>query len=190
MNQDHVFVDLAVTHAKPEDGEIVGIAVVRTDKKGKVLAAFSERVASAESPTFGDPDFDTVIRDMKRSILNDTFDSSYIVIAAHADTDRAYLREYTDDKPEVFPRRGWLDILALSWPLCYNDMISDRSFESLCRHFKVENTAPNTATGNCEALVRVYWAMMKRYKTALGGEEILREIGGTPLENVRKLVGF
>jgi DNA polymerase III alpha subunit (gram-positive type) len=205
MNCDHVFVDLAVTHPNPRIGQIIGIAAVRTTGKGKVLDAFSEKIRPTTAltederrhldiiedyPSEGANAFRDVIKSMKKCVLSDRYESLYIVVATHADTDRAYLKGYTEDKAEVFAGRAWLDILAISWPLVYNDQISDRGFDSLCKHFQVENTAPNTATGDCEALVRVYWALMKRYKTALGGEEILREIGGGPLENFRKYIGL
>jgi len=204
MNLDHVFLDLAVTHPNPRIGQIVGIAVVRTDRKGKVLADFSSKIRPAtdlsdeEKDTYGDDVVDTsgdsfvdVIKSMKRKILNESrFEDSFVVIGTHAENDRTFLRNVTEDDPEVFGKRAWLDILILAWPLYHNDMISDRSFDSLCKHFKVENSAPNTAMGDCEALVRAYWALAKRYKTALGGEEILREVGGTPLEKFRTIVGL
>jgi len=206
MQCDHIFVDLAVTHPNPRIGQIIGIAVVRTTGKGKVLETFSEQVklyvelsedekkhlaGSDDSISLNADSLKSVIGSMRKCILDTRrYDSSYLVIAAHADTDRTYLRNFTNEKSEVFAGRAWLDILALSYPLWYNDMISDRTFDSLCKHFKVENTSPNTATGDCEALVRVYWALMTRYKTALGGEEILREIGGSPLESFRKIVGL
>jgi DNA polymerase III epsilon subunit-like protein len=192
MQCDHVFVDLAVTDPNPTTGKIVGIAVVRTDRKGKVLESFSQEVDSeTDIPVPEGETLAVVVSNMKKCILDSRrYDSSYVVIGTHTETDRAHLRNFTKDKSEVFAGRGWIDILALSFPLCYYSMIPDRSFDSLCKHFEVTNTAPNTAMGDCEALVRVYWALMTRYKTALGGEEILREIGGTPLKSLRKIVGL
>jgi len=204
MNLDHVFIDLAVTHPNPRIGQIIGIAAVRTNHKGKPLAAFSEKIkiqtelSSEEIKHIGNyvdsamtDSFVDVIKSMKAVILDESkYESTYMVVATHAEVDRSFLKNYTEEKTEVFSRKPWLDILALAWPLCFLDMISDRSFDSLCKHFKVENTAVDTATGDCEALVRVYWALIKRYRTALGGEEILREIGGNPLENFRKIVGL
>lgn len=203
MNTDHVFVILSATHPDPKVGQISGIAAVRTNHKGKVLATYSGSVRliaelSAEERAHlggvhpaidGDAEpFSSVQVAIGKSILSDKFESNYVVVGNPID--RTYLKEYTGERPELFPRRSWIDILAISWPLCYHDMISDRTFESLCRHFNVQNPAENTATGNCEALVRVYWAVMARYKIALGGEEIVREVGGSAFQTVLKMVGL
>ena len=200
MGCDHVFIELALSHPDLKLGQILGIAAVRTDRKGKPLTAFSEKVKpetdfTPEEKTHVEENFaigdrysgeslSQVVKDLKSSVLSKRYDSKYVIVATHAESVRAFLGE------EVFGKKPWLDILAISWPLAYHDHVSDRTFDSLCKSFKVENTAPDTATGNCEALVRVYWAMMTRYKTALGGEEILREVGGSPLEHLRKYIGL
>lgn len=94
--------------------------------------------------------------------------------------------------PTYFRGKTWLDISQLAWPLGYCDMISNRDLDTLCKHFGavVAHDAAGTMSGNCEALVRVYWAMMQRYRTALIGEEAVRDFGGEALQGIRKFIGF
>jgi hypothetical protein len=42
MNLDHVFVELALSEDNIAAASVTGMAAVRTDRKGKVLAAYSE----------------------------------------------------------------------------------------------------------------------------------------------------
>jgi len=191
MNLDHIFIDLAVSDPDPAKGEILAIAAVRTDRKGKVLAAFSDKT-SRDDDEYSDADFKAAIKGMEDVILAKSFETSYIVVAHFAEIDRLFLKMACDrisHKP--FPKRAWLDTAQLAWPLVYNDMISERTLDSLCVHFDIERKADmiDTATGDCEALVRVYWAMMSRYKTALAGEEMVRSVGGETLIKARKMLG-
>jgi DNA polymerase III epsilon subunit-like protein len=203
MNQDHVFIDLAVTNPSPASGEIIAIAAVRTDRKGRVLTAFSERVKPKEKleetetlpPEYLASDWDNapsiqkVWEGLKANILDEkAYDSNYVVVAHYAEIDRRFLREALNQ--EAFPRKAWIDTLQLAWPLFYNDMLPDRSFDSLCRHFGVENVAPDTATGDCTALVQIYWKIMVRYRGALLAEESVRAVGGEPLAKLRNWIGI
>ena len=160
MNLDHVFLELSL-----EDGDVKGMAAVRTDRKGKVLAAVSGKVD-----------------DIKEVIIT-PFTSKFVVVSQYAYLYRPFLLDDFKGKP-------WLDISQLSWPLGYCDMIPDRDFDTLCKHFGIEVDGPGTMTGNCEALARVYWALMKRYRTSLMGEELIRDVGGETLSKVRRFVGF
>lgn len=199
MNQDHVFIDVGVSHASLDKGEIVGLAAVRTDSKGKVLAAFAEHVRPSQAVLDEDDDleeckearvFEKVIGDLKNTIL-DRYPSTYVVVS-HGEVDRRFLRqewERIGERGEVFTR-AWVDTSLLVWPFAYHDMIAARDLNTLCHYFRVENTAPNTVQGDCEALVRVYWAMMKRYKFALLGEEAVRDYGGELLGSFRQWVGL
>jgi hypothetical protein len=192
VNLDHIFIDLAVSDPDPNKGEILALAVVRTDYKGKVLKAFSETISTSDE--FDERRFKTVIGRMQELILAKTFEMSYIVVAYGGD-DRRFLRSSWEriahDEAEVFPRRAWLDVQQLAWPLIFNDMMSDRTLDSLCVQFGISRDAStvDTAMGDCEALVRIYWAMMTRYRGALKGEEMVRQAGGETLAKVRKVVG-
>ena len=209
MNLDHLFIDLAVTNPNPSIGQIIAIAAVRTDKKGQQLGSFAAKVkleeplSSAEETECAYSDvewrsarrFEHVMEDLQVTLIT-PFDPTYVAVATHAEVDRSFLREASGNR--AFKRsdisklltRSWLDPLQLAWPMVYNDMITDRSFVSLCKHFKVENSAPDTATGDVAALVEVYWAMMSRYRGALLGEEVARELGGKALATVRRWTGL
>ncbi len=71
-------------------------------------------------------------------------------------------------------------------------MIPDRELDTLSKHFgsPIALDLEGTMSGNCEALVRVYWAMMKRYRSALIGEEAVRDFGGEALAGIRKFIGI
>lgn len=207
MNKDHVFIDVAVTHPNPRIGQVIAIAAVRTDRKGMLLASYSDRIIPTSELSDEEIDhcpngyifskegfsFQQVAKALIKSIL-EPFDKSYYVIAVDAATDKEFLKEGWKKngckQPAKLLTNRWLDVLQVSWPLVHSDMIPDASFDSLCTHFQIVNPAPDTATGDCEALVKVYWAMMNRFRAALTGEEVIRQAGGKPLAIIRNIVGF
>ena len=181
---DHIFIDVSY-----EKKNVTAIAAVRTSKDGKVLTSFSEEV---DGNGLGDSPV-AVIDNLLSTMLAPNFIKEYILIAAHAEVDRQALKELWKSSnlrrrqsqgriDEPFQGRSWIDILQLAWPMVYNNQISDRSFDTLCKHFEVENKDSDTAMGNCEALVRCYWKLMQQYKVALYGEGLVREIGGKGYE--------
>ncbi len=184
---DHIFIDLGLTIPKP-GGRITALAMVRTDGKGSVLASTCGAVD-------GPRDFGDAIDDAMSILLSSSFDKEYIIVAAHAETDRNFLRDAwkgidlkkwqsRGHKKEPFEGRSWIDILQLAWPLVYNNQVSNRSFETLCEHFGVRNPIPGTAMGDCESLVRCYWKLMHQYRIALYGESVIRGIGGKGYETL------
>lgn len=191
MNLDHIFIDLAVTDPNPEKGKIIALAAVRTDKRGNVLAAFSDETSTGGE--YSEALFKKSIAAMESAILAKRFEMSYIVVAHFAEVDRRFLTSaYEAASLGIpFPKRAWLDTAQMAWPLVYNDMIAERTLDSLCVHFGIERKAEtyDTAMGDCEALVRVYWAMMARYRGALQGEELVRNVGGETLAKARKMFG-
>ncbi len=198
VNIDHVFIDLALSDVDPAKGHIVGIAAIRTDYRGKVMvcedgvnAGFSEKVAS---PVEADPEavpFIEVYRDLCARVLAPCFDKAYILVAHHAELDRKFLdRAAAAANISVFPRKTWIDTLQLVWPFAYHDMVTSRDFDSICRHFGVQNAAPDTAMGDCEALSRLYWRMMSRFEYALRGEAAVRDVVGEPLAALKNMIGL
>jgi hypothetical protein len=182
MNLDHVFIELGLSEDNPELAAVTGMAVVRTDRKGKVLAAYSD-TAKHDGPV---APIDRLYERVRAEVLK-PYPASYVVVSQHAATYKRILGD------RCFPERPWVDIAQLAWPLGYCDMISARDLDTLSKHFAVsggEYGTDGTMTGNCEILVRVYWAMMQRYRTALLGEEAVRDIGGEALASLRKFVGF
>lgn len=181
MNLDHIFIELALSEDNIEAASVTGMAAVRTDRKGKVLAAYSE---SCSIRGLVDTDVEGLYGNLSSALLV-PYPAQYVIIAQHANAYKGLLG------PNRFRGKTWLDIAQLAWPLGYCDMISNRDLDTLCKHFELApNVQDGTMSGNCEALVRVYWAMMKRYKTALIGEEAVRDYGGEALASLRKYIGL
>lgn len=176
----------------PARGHVLGIAVVRTDARGNVRtvgegvkAAYSERI---ESDGESDPearDFEDAIQAMRALVMGPSFDPQFIVVSHGAALDREFLRrawQRCGNDGEIFgERRAWLDMNQIVWPLAYCDMVSSRDLASVASVFGLTNTAPDTCTGDCELLVRTYWAMMRRYRLAMVGEQTAREAIGETL---------
>lgn len=181
MNLDHVFLELALSDENIAIASVTGLAAVRTDRKGKVLAAYSE---SCEIRGLDSIDIDAVYQKVD-SILLRPYAEPYVVIAQHAQAYKGSLGL------SVFRGRTWLDIAQLAWPLGYCDMIPDRNLDTLAKHFGVYvKETSGTLSGDCESLCRVYWAMMKRYRMSLLGEEAIRDFGGEALAGIRKYIGL
>ncbi len=179
---DHLFLALGLSESNLETAAITGIAAVRTDRKGTVLAAYSE---SCSVRGLVDCDLEAVYGNMANALLK-PFPAHYVIVAEHSNAYRTLLG------PAYFKGKTWLDISQLAWPLGYSDMIPDRSLDTLTKHFgtPIAFDLEGTMSGNCEALVRVYWAMMKRYRSALIGEEAVRDFGGEALAGIRKFIGI
>jgi len=166
MNLDHVFI------AVDSDGKrITSVSAVRTDRKGKVLAA---------------SDADSVVI-AARTVI-EPFSDTYLIISQYPtikilSTDKTAKSCGLSDKE-------WLDIAQVAWPLAFSDMVGNCNLDTLCKHFGINYQDAGTTIGDCEAMVRVYWAMMTRYRTALIAEEGIRDYGGEALRGIRKFIGF
>ena len=182
MNLDHIFLEVGLSDENASLASVTSMAAVRTDRKGKVLAAYSEEVSIRG---LEDAPLEKLYQNLAGSILG-PYSSDYVVISQHSNIYKGLLQK------NHFRGRPWLDIAQLAWPLGFCDMISNRDLDTLCKHFEVKakSEEEGTISGNCEALVRVYWAMMKRYRAALIGEEAIRDFGGEALAGVRKFIGI
>jgi hypothetical protein len=178
MNLDHVFIELGLSDDNIAVASVTGMAAVRTDRKGKVLAAYSDSVSHSTRPNTKDG-IDRLYEGLSDALIK-PYPAQYVVIAQHANAYKQAVGE------NCFRGKAWLDIAQLAWPLGYCDMISNRDLDTLCKHFSIAIDSEGTMSGNCEALVRVYWAMINRYRVALIGEEAIRDIGGESLAKVRK----
>ena len=177
---DHIFIAL---NRDAFDKGINEISGIRTNgkfgylTKSAIKAAFTAKI---------DKNFDSVISDLK--IKLDTINNPKFVVVAHnGDYLRTLVKGQT--KENLFIERLWIDLSQLAWPLLCNGMISARTLDTLCSYFKVEINCVDSAD-DCSALAQIYGQLMQRYKTALSGEETIREIGGDTLEGIRRMVGF
>lgn len=171
---DHVFIESLY-----ENQVCTQIALVRTDRKGKHCAAYSEMIDLQGRN--GAP-FAEVIDEITRQILSPKFDENYIVVTYKFDKRQTVLRDLL--------RQSWIYMTNLAWPLAYAGMVSSLSLDSISKYNGVINQAPSTAKGNVVAIMEAYWTMMRRFKTALSVEEGARQFGGDTLEEIRKTFGF
>lgn len=176
---DHIFVD-----AKMRDN-IFDISMIRTDRKGAIRTSYSDKVTSTLP-------FPVVVNSIKNVILANQYSTQFVVVAHFAEIDRALLRKETDamGTTELFHRRAWIDTSQMAWPLTYSGLLSERSLDAVSKHFEVVNEAPNTSQGDVHTVMRLYWEMMRRYKTALTAEDAIRTVAGPKFESLRKMVGL
>jgi hypothetical protein len=182
MNQDHVFVKIEVVNGKAD-----GLAVARVDRKGNPICSFSDCVSVGE-------DFGTLIERMKKEILDKRYSTEYVVVAHYSEIERAHLKKHYVSKKadEVFNGRMWLSVSQLAWPLVDAQMIPTIAFDVVCLYFgadRVNGTGLNVEK-DCTALVRVFFELMGRYRSALIVDETVRDFGGQTLESIRKVIGF
>ena len=175
MNLDHVFVTACVKK------ELFAVAAVRTSRKGIVRAAFAEKVAPKNDRHREYRDLPQIMESLRNVLLED--DVPYVAVGYNIGPLQKYFsKAFSLD--EV-----WIDVAQLAWPLLLSQVVPSAKFPELCRHFNITNEAPGTATGDCTALVQLYWAMMARYKTSLAAEAVAREMGGKTLATVRSWFG-
>ncbi len=186
MNIDHIFLDPALTSTDPEKGEVIALAVARTDHRGTVRtvdgvrAAYSERIRTEKEIDAESRELTEAVRAMRELVCHPSFDDKFVIVA-HGNLDRAFLRkawQKAGEKGEVFGARLWLDAAQVAWPLAYSDQVSSSDLTSLASTFGFTNSAPDTCTGDCELLMKTYWAMMRRYRLALVGEGAVRDVVG------------
>ncbi len=172
MNLDHLFM---VRKGSATDGTI---AFLRTDRKGKPGPAFSSEYSSDKSSDAGT--YSQVMQD------------AYNCIGATRERFILVTSLRTEGPKWGQLTRHTVSIQEFAWPLYYNDLLSPdcSSVKELAMHLGIPYEMKGPAADNeCVALMHVYWAIMKRYRAALLGEEVAREIGGRPLQKLRELFG-
>lgn len=168
---DHVFL-----YSSPKR-----IAALKTNQKGKALVGFTSGIGYTIDSEY--PRRSAAMADMVDTLGLGDF--PMVIVSFNAGRDKI-------DYAKAFPVTDsiWLDIKQLAWPLVMHSAISsDRSFKELCAHFGVKIEKEVEGSSDVLALSEVYWAMMTRYKTSLFGEELIRDIGGGALKQVRGLFG-
>lgn len=176
---DHIFIDVGL-----DRGEITAIALVRTSSTGEVLATYNEEVRTKDKRELAT--MEVVWAYAMEEILKPAYSDRYVIIAVHAENDRKHLHSAL--KKEPFGKHRWLDLLTLAWPLCYNEHISDTGLPAICRYFDIPYEADGSILRDCEACVRCYFAIMKKYKIALYGESVAKDLGGKGYEFLLRLI--
>lgn len=183
MQTDTIYIVIQTTEPSVMLGELEAIAICRVDRRGVSIAAFADTISSAS-------DFKTIWERIRTSVLSPAFSKKYTVVTNHPQTHRFLGAEL---KKEPFGSNEWIDTEALAWPFYHAGMIPGRSLWDLAVFFAVGADFRDDADGvadQCTTLVQVYSFMMARYKTALLGEEAVREVGGSALTKALKWVGL
>ncbi len=167
MSLDHLFIDVAVTGTHPS-----AIAAVRTNHKGVTQAAFASSITERN--------LDTVLADLDRVVLQ-PYTSHYALVVQNQKT--------YSHVAFAFNAKAMLDLVQLAWPMGLAGLVPARDLDTLAKHFGVTYDA-DSASDTAVAISEVYWRMMRRYKTVLIGEEVIREFGGERLAGIRSFFKF
>lgn len=182
---DYVFVDARIAGA-----EIIELAAIRTNRRGKVLKAWHSRVAfsgkideetikkHSYSPDEwqGSPSLLHALQFMKDNVVSG-YEEKYIVVAHHIEPTRLFIREAAKsvNLEDPFIGRAWLDTAQIAWPLIHSGALTNRSLEALAEFFSVVNQNPHSAMGTVETLMHTYWVMIRRMSGAVTvGETAIR----------------
>jgi len=161
MNQDYVFVSL-------KDDKV---SVLRTTFRGKVMAE-----------TRGDWPY--IAKGIQSNILV-PFDPRCIVVGYRTDLVKPAMTA-----EGLFVHRAWIDLAQLMWPLAWSNLIEGkRTLDELCRYLNLDCNTSN-ADGEVRTIGSCFELLMRRYRTALVGENAMTDIGGETLESLRHYVGF
>lgn len=182
---DYVFVDARIAGA-----EIIELAAIRTNRRGKVLKAWHSRVAfsgkideettkkHSYSPDEwqGSPSLLHALQFMKDNVVSG-YEEKYIVVAHHIEPTRLFIREAAKslNLEDPFLGRAWLDTAQIAWPLIHSGALTNRSLDALAEFFSVVNQNPHSAMGTVETLMHTYWVMIRRMAGAVTvGETAIR----------------
>lgn len=181
-NQDHVFVKIEIVNRKPD-----ALTVIRTNRQGMPVETFSECVDFQT-------DFAALVLRMQDKILAPSkYSKEYVVVAHYSEIEREILKKNYKSITEVFAGRTWISCSQLIWPMVEAQMVPSTSFDTACSYFGIdrnkgmENKADSER--DCVALARIFFELIKRYKSALVVEEGVRDFGGPWLEKARAMFG-
>lgn len=179
---DHIFVD-----AKTHKGKVVEIALIRTNKRGSILASRSE-VFGEHIPAI------RVIESVENAIANAIVsgDTRTVVVGHQLDWRDALDREWKKaERPRLLANRVWVDLADVAWPLVYARIIANRGLDHIAEHFRVDTSQLGACPDNVIVIMQTYWEMMRRYRTVLHADTALAEsTAGKSIDAFRRLVGI
>lgn len=180
----HIFIYAKPVDPKATELVLSEIAAIRTDgsigfkgtKKASILGTyFVDDVSNIE----------VVSKDFVSELMKSWPHDKFVVVTAHQDQLRALVKRLIP----VYDRL-WIDLRSLAWPMVFSGVMQSATLPVICHHFNVDYRDEMDSADMCQAMVQVYTAMMRRITTALGAEEVVRDIGGETLSKVRNLFGF
>lgn len=182
---DHIFLYALPTN-NGKEARMMEIAAVRASGFGPyvktdIIKAFTD--TTKDNPT-------ELLRKLKKEIVTD---KPFVVVSHNNEITKGLLRIEFDKTglDDIFAGRAWIDVNQLVWPLMANGVIKSRSLDALVKYFGITTGLVIDSADTCQAIVLCYGAIMRRYRTALAGEDFVREaVGGETLDSIRKIVGF
>ena len=201
MRIDHVFFDVETTGLNPKTDDIIEAAAIRTDWEGNQLAAWCQKI-NPVSPVSEEAakvngynekdwaeavDFPTAMRGFKSVIFENR--PKFVMVAHEAYFDRLMLEENCLRVNEAVPLEGyhrWICTRNLAWPLVYSGQVQSAKLTAIAEYYSVDfiDHKAHTATGDVQAMMQIYWKMMKRYSIAVEVEKGVKQIGGNVFANV------
>lgn len=189
--QDHLFIELGASSDDLADSVPTAIAAVRTTFKGRVLGVYGDRVKANEEDTRKDSkDFKLVWRNLNSELIEPYEDTRLVTVWRDSTFKQVTLGRaaaLASVSIKDFLNHPSLDVMELSWPLVFSGLIPSRNLVTLCDYFRASNPAPGSASGDCEALVKVYFTMMDHYSLGLRCNDGIREIGGQVFDGLRQM---
>lgn len=174
---DHLFIEFLT-----DGDEISDVAAIRTKNDRDVRGTFSEKILTK---SFADGvSLPAAITALKEKLLPPAWPAS-LVLVSHKSTPLVQ----THVSP-LFSDYGHVFLNQIGWPLVWARIAPSLDLEALATANGVKPESLDSASGRAFTTMMVYWAMMKRYKTALTAEEAMTAFGGKALEEVRRLMNF
>lgn len=189
MAQEYVFIHTSYKGVG-EKAEIKEIAALRTNDKGEILCSRSEVLIDPVNNA-GVVSFSQASRNIRETMLDQKYSSTPAIVVFH-EIHKAMIRaaEKDADVP-LFDSLVWVQVSQLVWPFFCFGLIKDRSLKGLVETCKlVGYSGSGSPSEDASFLSRIYFSLMRRYRTALKAEEIASELGGDKFNALRDLFGF
>lgn len=175
---DHLFIECLL------DGEeISDIAAVRATADRTIRGTFSEKILTRG---FADGvELDTALKAMKAKLCPPAYPSTFVLVSHKANP--VVIKAV---QPDIFVDCGWVYLNQIAWPMVWAQVVGAVNLEELAMALKIKTEALDSATGRVAGTMNVYFALMKKYKTALQVEETMTHLGGQALKSARELLNF
>jgi len=178
---DHIFIDVTT---EGESLSLASIAAFRTDRKGNLLASYHDDIARENA--FGGVTLSVAMASFRNVVLGQGMASKFVYVS-HYDNTRAILEKETGE--HVAFDVPWFYTCQLGWPLFNAGIVPNLELDSLANAHGIQ-TLTQSAENSATTIMRTYWEMMRRYRSAMVAEELVRKSSGPTVEKIRSALGF
>lgn len=185
---NHVFI-YALPTSQSKDARMMEISAVRVPGFGPYNRKLIQETFMGHVERDYDRNPKALLSQLYKSIITP---EPYVLISYNNEVTKALLRIENEKAglEDCFQGRAWIDVNALAWPMLVSGQVTGRNLEKLSSHFGVTIGKHSDSADVVTALLQIYGFMMRRYKTALHGESVIREAGGETLSQLRNIIGF